>query len=446
MKRVQICQLALCVPVGLALLATAAGCSRQSQAEAVSAAGSRAAVDRVTADTPERTALVYYTTQPGRIEAFETTPLYSKLTGYVDEVLVDIGDQVEKDQVLVRLWVPEMHDEIQHKQALLEQAEAQVVQTESAVRAAEAAFKTAESRVAQARAGVLRAEAEYDRWKAELARITQLVERGSVTEQLKDETLNQFTAADAARQEAAALVEATKAAVVEAQARVDKSRADVLAASAQARVTQAELARSRTLLAYAEIKSPFPGVVTRRTVDTRHFVQPANGGAVEPLLVVARTDRVRVFIDVPETEAALVDAGDTAAIQVQALRGREFTGHVTRTSWALDATNRSLRVEIDLPNERSVLRPGMYAMVHVLLEQRENVLALPATAVVRRGQDTYCCCVESNKIVHKAVTLGLRSGERVEVLSGLDGSETVVLVRADSLADGQAVEVIRPES
>src|SRR3954467_10974951 len=162
----------------LALLVVV-GCNRQSPEPQASAAPTAAAVDRVVAGKPVKKTLKRYTSQPGRIEAFEEAPLYAKLSGYVQLVLVDIGDAVKKDQVLVKLSIPELLDEEKQMEALVAQAEADIVQSQAAEKAGEAAAATAEAKVAEARAGVGRAEAEYDRWQAEYARIKELAGNGS---------------------------------------------------------------------------------------------------------------------------------------------------------------------------------------------------------------------------------------------------------------------------
>ncbi|OHB83005.1 MAG: hypothetical protein A2V98_06270 [Planctomycetes bacterium RBG_16_64_12] len=438
------------VVVTAGLLLAASGCTRPGAAKTTETPQPSAAssVDRVTAARPERKTLKLYTSQPGRIEAFEETPLFPKVSGYVESVLVDIGDLVKKDQVLVKLWIPEMQDEREQKEALVAQAEAEVKQAEAAVQVAKAAVDTARARVAQAEAGILRADGEYDRWKSEHERFKELAANGSVTQKLVDETLNQFRAAEAARQEVAANLQSTIAALTGAEANVLKDQADHTAAKAKHRVAQANLTQTITMLGYAEIKAPFDGVVTRRGVDTGHYVHPASGATTKPLLVVTRTDQVRIFVDVPEMEAPLVDGGetaDTAIVRVQSLRHREFEAKVTRTSWSLDPSNRSLRTEIDVPNADGLLRPGMYATATILLEQRNDVLALPISAIVCEREESYCCCVESGKIERKAIALGLRSGDEVEIVSGLDDGHTVVLARGDSLEQGQKVEVIAPE-
>jgi RND family efflux transporter MFP subunit len=451
------------------------GCGGPSQADVTrnSDAGADADLDasstrdRVTVGTPQRKTLTHTTTQPGRIVALEETPLFPKVTGYVGTLAVDIGDRVTAGETLVKIHAPELQDELAAKQALVAQAQAEIVQAEANVAATQAALATAEARIQQAEAAVARAEADSRRWQSEYERIGRLAERGSVTEKLVDETRSQFRSAEAAQREAVAVVAAARAAQRQSQADVSQAEADVGAAQARLQVAQAEAAKAQTMRDYTEVPAPFDGVITRRNVDSGHFVQPA-GGTAQPLLVVARTDRVRVCVDVPETEAGWVDGderrqagsekpgdkpgetksgetelGDDATVRVQALGGREFTDHVTRTSWSLDQTNRSLRAEIELPSDGS-LRPGMFATVTIVLEKRQDTLTVPATAIVREGDKTFCCRVERGKVQRTPVELGLRVGPDVEVVSGLSVDDTIVLLRPESLQDGQAVEVLRP--
>jgi HlyD family secretion protein len=421
-----------------ALLAALAGCGHKPAAKQD---GGTAALQRVVAAKPVRKTLTLSTRQPGRIEAFEQTPLFAKIAGYVDNVLVDIGDAVRKNQTLVTLAIPELVDELEQKEALVAQAEAEVEQSKSAVEAAIAAAETAESRIAEAQAGIARTEAQHERWKSEHARIQDLAAKGSVTKKLVEETLNQLRSAEAANREAVAKAQSSRAAHYEAQANVGKARADRGAAEARLRVAKAELARAKTMLAYTEIKAPYDGMVTRREVDTGHYVHPAGADDTSPLLVVARTDKVRIFIEVPEMEAPYVDAGDPAQVKVQALPASQFDAAVVRTSWSLLEINRSLRAEVDVPNPHGLLRPGMYATVTIRLDERPDALTLPATAVVRDGNATYCMCIESGKIDKRPIELGLRSGSEVEVISGINEDSAVVLKEPEKLRPGQPVLV-----
>ena len=193
------CRLYGCVgatAVGM-LLIVAAGCQRASHASTRTAASTGAAAsptvaERVAAGSPARVTVRVVTSQPGRIDAFEQTPLYPKLTGYVREILVDIGDSVKRDQPLIRLSVPELLDELTQKNALLAQAAAEIRQAQAAVVAAQAAVKTAQAHTVRAQAGTTRANGEYQRWQAEHARISDLAVGGSITHKLVDETRNQF--------------------------------------------------------------------------------------------------------------------------------------------------------------------------------------------------------------------------------------------------------------
>lgn len=413
----------------------ASGCHRPA-GKTVGADAQETVVQVATA-RPERKALVVSTTQPGQIEAFEQTPLFAKVEGYVEAVLVDIGDPVTKGQLLVKLSVPELHDDLAEREALVAQADAEVKQAESMVQAAQAASDTAQAKVLESEAGILRAEAEHQRWKSEHERIKELAERGSVTRKLEDETLSQLRSAEAAMREVAAKVQSARAGFYQSQANIVRSRADLEAATARRQVAIATLGRSKTLLGYLEIKAPFDGVVTRRSVDTGHYVSPPGGADSKPLLTVARTDIVRIFVEVPELEAGQIDAGDEVMVRVQALEREPFDAKIVRSSWSLLESNHSLRTEIDVPNPQGVLRPGMYATVAIRLAERPDAIVVPMSAVIREGNATYCMLIASGKAQRTPIELGMRSGSEVEVISGLDVDDVVVVKLPETLKSGQ---------
>lgn len=434
----------------IGLLLISIGCDQTAQPVAADGSSrSSAALDRVSAGPPVRKTLTLTTQQPGRIEAFDEVPLYSKLAGYVEEVKVDMGDRVRKGQLLLQLFAPEYEDELEQKLGLLAQAEAEVLQSEAALIAMEATASSAKAKVLLAEASIGRAEGEYARSSSESQRLQQLVKTGSVTAKLGDEALNQFRAAEAAQKETLANIESVKAQQREAEANINKARADVTASKARVRVAQASVTQAETMIAYTEIRSPFDGVVTKRGVVKGHYVHPADSSNSQPLLIVASTDKVRVFVDIPEMEAPLLDAGfddkhagDKAAVRAQTLVDQVFEARVTRSSWSLDKQNRSLTAEIDLANINGELLPGSFATVSILLEQRDDVLTLPITAVVRDGEETFCCVVVAGQIEQRPIKLGLRVKDDVEIVSGLEGTEAVVLTRAASLQPGQRVEMI----
>ena len=421
------------------MLVAVAGCRQGgSEPSAANDAPKTTATTRVTVGKPVRKTLVAKTTQPARIEAFEQTPLYAKIAGYVKEVHVDIGDKVAKGQPLVTLDEPELTNDVEQNAALVQQAEAGVKQADAAILAAEAVAATALARIDEVKAGVTQASAEYERWKSEYDRVKGLAGSGTVTQKVADEMLNQLHAAEAAREAASAAVQSAEAAQKEAQANTARAEADRVAADARLAVANANLARAKTMLEYATIRAPYDGAVTTRSIHTGHFVQPGTSAA-EPLLTVARTDKVRVYVEVPELEASGVDVGDVGTIHTQATTGADISAPIVRTSWSLDPSNRSLRAEIDLPNEKSQLRPGMYATVAIELARREGALTLPNTAILRDANGTYCYVVEEGKVVRRALQPGIRSGPETEVLGGVSEEDEVVTLHPEALTEGQAV-------
>lgn len=423
----------------LVVLTTTTGCQRNTPAAARSEIAPSTA--RVVVGKPVKKTLALSTQQPGRIESFEEAPIYAQVVGYVKKVHVDIGDPVEAGQTLATIDVPELRDELKQKQALVSQAEAEEKQAKAAIDAAKAAQKSAGAKVTQAQAGTGRAEGELTRWTAEFKRIQELAAGGSLTGKLVDEAQSQLRAAEASKLEASAAVEAAQAAAEESRVKVLSAEADAVAAEARLKVAQANENRSQTMLDYAEIKAPFAGVITRRLIATGHYVSPPNTTSASPLLAVARTDLVRIFVDVPELEAEFVTTGDKVEIRVQALGGQAVPGRVTRTAWALDPSNRSLRTEIDVTNADSTLRPGMFATAMIVLEERPDVVVLPSTAIIRDGNEAYCCVVVDGKIERRKIELGLRSGTEIEVRSGLSADQDVVTSPVAALKPGQAVEV-----
>ena len=420
-----------------------AGCDPAAIAQPQAAPPAAGSLEVVQAGTPARKTLTLTTTQPARIEPLEQTPIHSKLAAYVGEVLVDYGDRVKAGQPLIKLTAPELYAELVQKKALLDQAAAEVAQAEAGKKAMEAAVESSQAQVAQAEAGTSRAQADIDRWKSEFTRIEQLAAGGSINRQLVDEAQQKYRAAEAALKETQAAIESARALAAQSQAAAAKAEADVTAAQARQRVAEANITQVEAQRSYLTLAAPFAGVVTQRRVDPGHFVQPAITRA-EPLLTIAREDKLRVFVAVPEMEAAYVDIGDPATIDVQSLRGAEFKGAVTRTGFALAAGSRSLETIIDLDNADARLRPGLYGVARITLQVQENALTLPAAAVVRQNKEAFCFKLTGGKAVKTPVQLGLFVGGDWEIASGLGDKDLVILNKANTLADGQSVEQAKP--
>ncbi len=415
------------------------GCQPVVQAQPKAGAS---ALEVVLAGQPVRKSLTLISAQPARIEAIEQAPIHSRLAAYVGEVLVDFGDRVKKGQPLLKLVAPERDADLEQKRALVEQARAQLLQAEAGMKAVDAAVVTAQSKAIQVEAGIDRAQTDLVRWRSESSRMSLLASGGSVNRQLVDEAQQKLGAAEAALKEASAAIDAAKATVVQAQAEAAKAASDVTAAKAHIRVAEANLAQSAAEHSYLTLKAPFDGVVTSRHVDPGHFVQPA-GASAAPLFLFAKTDKLRAFVSVPEVEAMFVDFGDVVTIDVPSLRGAEIKGAVTRTSFALDAANRSLDVIIDLDNAAGRLRPGLYATAKIVLQEQKEALTLPASAVVRQGKEAFCYRLMEGKAAKTPIQVGIKVGDDFEVVAGIAANDKVILNKAAALKDGQAVEELK---
>jgi RND family efflux transporter MFP subunit len=402
------------------------------------------AVMRVEVVKPERRTVQRSVNEPGQLVAVETTPIHAKIDGYVHKVNVDIGYDIKKGQVLAELSVPEVEADLQEKRAAVGQAEARRAQAEAAVEVAQAAVASAEARVVEVRAGIKRADADLTRWQQEYRRVEQLFQERAQTGTLLDETRNKLRGAEASRDEVGAQVKSAEAALRESRSELDKARADVVAATASIEVARAEVRHAEAMLGYTRIEAPYDGIVTRRLVDTGHLTKPGSDG--EPLFVVARTDVITIAVDIPETDSTDVNPGDHAIVKLQAMKGRTVEGKVTRTAWALDPKTRTIRAEIDIPNPDGKLRPGLYVYATVILEEHPNVLTIPTTAVFQEKDQAFCVIVADGKARRLPIVTGLNDGTRIEVTSGLQGSEDVVKASAASLVEGQPVAAARPEA
>lgn len=414
--------------------------------------GTAVELPKVATVQPARKTIVQKTEQPGQIEAFHTTPILAKTGGYVDQFYVDIGDKVQgpernaageitrPGQLLAKLIAPELDQEFQQKIAAVAQAAAEIEQAEAAVKVAESLEVSSEAAVEVTAAGQQRADAQLQRWKLEHDRIRDLADKQAVTPKLADETEQQFKSAEASKNEAAAKTRSARAKLQEAKVAVQKAKADLKATQARADVAHSDRDRVAALRSYLEIRAPFTGVITARNIDQGMLIMPTRGSDDVPLFVLVQADTVRLFVDVPESEAAAVEPGRGVAVKVPALAGRTFAGAIARTGWALQRGTRTLTCEVDIPNADGVLRPGMYAHVELIVAQQNDALVVPKSAVHQVEGQTICLAVnDAGLIEKKVVEVGIRTPTEVEIRSGLVGNEQIISANVAAFQPGQQV-------
>ncbi|MCH7812974.1 MAG: efflux RND transporter periplasmic adaptor subunit [Planctomycetes bacterium] len=396
------------------------------------AAGAAARAVSVVVTQAERRPLTRMLKMPATLVPIEMADLYAKTSGYVTTVKVDIGDRVASGQALLVIDVPEMADDLRRTEAVLAAKRAMV-------RVLTANVAQADSAIATAAAERQRAAAEHDLRKITFSRQERLRQQNAIPEQTFDEAKSQLAIADAR-------VKIAAAKIANAQARKQAVEADVEVARAEVVVAEATAARLVTLMNYATVRAPFAGLITARLVDPGAFVRSAAEGATGALLSIAKVDRLRLVLEIPESDAAFVDAGTEVEIVVRSLGDDPIQAAITRTAGVLKANTRTMRAEVELDNADGRLKAGMYAQVSIKLETKQQALMIPSQAIRVRGRELSVMVAEGAVAQSVPVTIGYDDGIWVEVTAGLNGGEDVIVSAAGAVATGTPVAVSRTGS
>jgi RND family efflux transporter MFP subunit len=226
------------------------------------------------------------------------------------------------------------------------------------------------------------------------------------------------------------------------QQETDERSSSYIQGEANLHAADANVRRLEQLESFNHIYAPFSGVITTRNTDVGSLVNAGNGGPSQQLFVIAQIDPIRVYVNVPEVDAPSIHKGIKVQIEVPALVGQRFTGSVVRTADAIDPATRTLNTEIDVPNSKGQLLPGSYAQVHLALKEQVQRLTVPSNALLFRAEGPRAAVVGAgNKVQLRPVTIGRDFGNTVEIISGLEPSDVVVVSPSDSLENGQVVRV-----
>jgi RND family efflux transporter MFP subunit len=406
--------------------------------------GEKSLTAKVQVVKPERGGMERVTKQPGTIRAFEFAPLYTKISGFVEELNVDRGSVVKKGQLLAKIYDPERDVAVLQAQADLDHAKATVDVAQAGILKANASVLAAKANTKAAKATLDDKIAQRDFRKKEYERISDLVARRSAEERLKDEQLDDWHSSEAAVLAAEAGIETAAAQLDEAQAKVELAVADLKAAKARVLVADANLKAAHVFVEYTKIRSPYDGVVIFRGegVHPGAFVRAATEGSSEPLLTVAYTKKMRTIVPIPDSQVPYCDVGDPAIITLDALAGRAFEARVSRIAESEDLSDRTMRVEIDLDNPEGILKDGMFGRATILLEKLVKNISIPSSCLVdRNGKGEGAVMVVRDGRVHKVnVHVGMDTGVRVEIIDGLADDDLVILQPDASIADGTAVQ------
>jgi membrane fusion protein, multidrug efflux system len=231
------------------------------------------------------------------------------------------------------------------------------------------------------------------------------------------------------------------------------ARQDVDIAYSKFQEATANVAQLRAMQSYTRIVAPFDGVITERFVDPGALIHaggqqsatapmqgPARpGGAAAPVVSVARLDKLRIYVYMPQAEVYFVHDGMPATVRVQGFDGKRFSGKVTRYSHSLDLATRTMLTEIDLENPERKLFPGMYANVTLVLERDANALRLPDSAVSGDSPPTVLV-IRNGRLEQVPITTGIDDGRYVAITSGLSSHDLVVQTFSTALLPGEEVK------
>ena len=328
----------------------------------------------------------------------------AKVSGYVKEIRVDVGDHVRQGDTLATIEIPEMQDDITRAQATIDQAEAEVTGARDEVR---------------------RAESSHDIAHLSYQRLAGVVQErpGLVAQQEIDDAHSRDLGAEA---------------------QLAGANSKLAAALQRVGVTRAELARVKTMLAYTKVTAPFAGVITKRFANTGSMIQAGTASQTQAMPVVRLSENslLRLILPVPESDVSLVHVGQGLMVRVPTLN-RSFPGKVARFSDRVQLSTRTMDTEVDVANPGFTLIPGMYAEVDFTTESRNHALTVPVSAVdLSAGSETtgQVLTISSDGVLEaRSVSLGLQTADSFEVRGGLQAGDMVVTGNRASLRPGQHV-------
>jgi RND family efflux transporter MFP subunit len=333
---------------------------------------------------------------------FQEVDVMAKVAGYVKQINVDVGDRVTQNQVLATLEVPEMADDLTRANAAVERSQAEVARANDELQRAQAAHQIA--------------DISYKRLSAVSEKKPGLVAQQEIDDaQSKD---------------------------LVAEAQVSAAKSALAVAQEQVQVNKAEVQKIVTLIEYTKVVAPFTGVVTKRYADNGSMIQAGTASQTQamPVVRISENSLLRLILPVPESAVPTVHIGQQVEVRVPTLN-RSFPGRVARFADKLSLATRTMDTEVDVPNPNLVLIPGMYAEVDLTLDRRNDVLAVP-TMSIDHDSDTsgrVMVVTPNNRVESRKITLGIETAQNVEVRSGLNEGDMVVLSGRSELQPGQEV-------
>jgi RND family efflux transporter MFP subunit len=207
---------------------------------------------------------------------------------------------------------------------------------------------------------------------------------------------------------------------------------------------QANVKQLQALQSFEKIYAPFDGIVTARNTDIGDLINSGSSSTARTdLFHISQPDKLRVYVNVPEEYSQGIKVGMTADLSLAEFPGRKFQGRLVRTAEAINATTRTLLIEIEVDNPTGTLLTGSYAEVHLKVATHASTLLLPVNTLLFRSEGLRAGVVKDGKVVLTALTPGRDFGNQIEIVSGLKPDDQVIINPPDSLVSGQQVQIVQ---
>lgn len=341
---------------------------------------------------------------PATIAAIGETPVYARAEGYIIKRYVDIGDYVKAGQVLVEIDSPEQDQQLRSARARIAQLRASLAQAQAAQQVSQANLKLA---------------------SITIARVKQLVAEGVLSKQAGDESQAQFEAR---------------------QADLGVQQANVNAARESVRTQEAEVARIEELNKFKQVTAPFEGLITVRNCAVGNLITPAALQAGRELFRLSDISTLRVYVNAPQANVADVFVGQPALVTIQENPAAKFQGKVVRTANALEPGTRTLLTEVNVRNQGRTLLPGMYAQALLQGRTIKRTILIPGDTLLTRAKGPEVAIIRNGRVTYQRVEVGRDYGLEVEIMSGLQGGEVLVVNPSDDVREGAAVRTLKRKS
>ncbi len=340
-------------------------------------------------------------TLAGQFQPYQVVDVHPKVSGYMSRINVDIGDVARQGQTLAVLQVPELKAQLQAATFAMEQSKEEITRAQHEIDRAEATYRAL--------------HAQSERLKQAAA-----TRPGLIAQQELDNAQAQD---------------------LSAQAQVDSAKAAMAAAKQHMGAANADKQGVQALENYTNVTAPISGVVIWRYADTGALIQGGTNSNDQalPIVRLSQSSLLRLRVPVPEDDVQYVHAGDQLEVRVDAIN-RSFTGKIVRFTRNVNFETRTMETEIDVDNKDLSIAPGMYANTLLELDDHKNVVTIPVEALVLNGnQRTIYALDDSNRIHVRSVQVGLEGQKLVEIVSGLNPGERVVIGGQENYREGQQV-------